>query len=541
MHNTWFKEAVGYQIYPRSFQDSNQDGIGDLPGIIRRIPELKALGIDFIWLNPVYASPNVDNGYDISDFRAIHPDFGTMADMEELIASAHRYNIKLIMDLVVNHTSDQHPWFQEAQKSKDNPYREFYHWVDATKDTPPNDWRSFFGGSTWTYQEKTQQAYFHIFAKEQPDLNWKNETMRHEIYDMIRWWLDKGIDGFRLDAISHIQKEDWSFTITDNPWAPFMNVKGIDVYMTELKEVFDDYQCMTVGEASGVSSKKAKEWTDDTGYLDMIFELEHMVRKGKKGEERVDPFGFKQVMMRWQEDLQPIGWNALYLENHDLPRSISIFGDGSIHSAKALAMGYFFLRGTPFIYQGQELGVENYPFTSIDQVNGQDTIAFYQRLRQTESKDEALKQALNFSRDHSRTPMQWDETKYSGFSTVTPWLAVNPDYKERNQQNEANDPSSLWNFYRQMIALRKQEPALLGGEIRFLLPEHPALFVYLRQANTQQVIVCVNLTDQFIDAKLPASICKKGKCLLTNQTRYDQLQQKMTFAPFDGYVIQISD
>lgn len=294
----WWKNAVGYQIYPRSFMDSNDDGIGDLKGIQSKLPYLKELGIDFIWLNPIYQSPNIDNGYDISDYQAINPEFGTLEDLKNLLEEAHAQGIRLIMDLVVNHTSDQHPWFIESRKDRENPYRDYYLWADATPEKMPNNWQSFFGGSTWTYDQQTKQAYFHVFAKEQPDLNWKNPAVREEIYQMIRWWLDFGIDGFRLDAISHIQKEPWDFKITDNPWAPFMNVSGIETYMSELREIFRSYDIMTVGEASGVNSKKAPFWThEEDGYIDMIFELEHQVRSGEPGQEVGDLLGFKKSLV----------------------------------------------------------------------------------------------------------------------------------------------------------------------------------------------------------------------------------------------------
>jgi len=293
MKNTWWKSAIGYQVYPRSFKDSNGDGIGDIKGIISKLPYLKSLGIDFIWLNPIYKSPNVDNGYDISDYESIETDFGTLDDFKSLLKKAHKIDIKIILDLVVNHTSDQHRWFLESKKSKTNPYRDYYMWANATPEKMPNEWINFSKKSTWTYDSTTKQAYFHVFAPQQPDLNWKNPRMRADIYKMIRWWLDLGVDGFRLDAISHIQKESWEYDSKNNPWSPFMNVKGIEKYMGEMRDIFNEYSIMTVGEASGVSSKQAPDWTDSKrdGYINMIFELEHNVRKGEPGHEQIDILG----------------------------------------------------------------------------------------------------------------------------------------------------------------------------------------------------------------------------------------------------------
>ena len=404
-----FHKMVGYQIYPKSFKDSNGDGLGDIKGIIEKLPYLRELGVDFLWINPIYKSPQIDGGYDISDFYAIDEMFGTLDDFQTLLKEAHDLDLKIMLDLVVNHTSDQHPWFIESQKSKDNPYRDYYLWEDASPNQMPNEWISFFGGSTWAYDEKTKQAYFHVFAKEQPDLNWKNPKVCQEIYKMIRWWLDLGIDGFRLDAISHIQKMPWSYKIKswkgNGPWIPFMNVSGIETYMAELKAIFDEYGALTVGEASGVQSTEAPDWTDESGYINMIFELEHNVRKAND-QSQGDTYGYKKVIMRWQKDLLSRGWNALYIENHDQPRSIDTFGNGSIESAKALAVSYMLLRGTPFIYQGQEFGMSNFPFTDSKQLRSDEIIKQYDQLLTKLSEKEALEEVSKNSREHSRTPLQ---------------------------------------------------------------------------------------------------------------------------------------
>jgi alpha-glucosidase len=534
----WWQNAVGYQIYPRSFFDSNGDGIGDIKGIIEKLPYLKELGVDFIWLNPMYKSPNVDNGYDISDYQDIAAEYGNMADFQALLKAAHAMDLKLILDLVINHTSDQHPWFVEAKKGKDNPYRNYYHWQDATESKLPNNWQSFFGGPTWTLDETSIQAYFHVFAPEQPDLNWKNEAVRKEIYQMIRWWLDMGIDGFRLDAISHIQKEPWDFQITANPWAPFMNVAGIDEYMKDLQHIFNEYDVMTVGEASGVSSKRAVNWTDKDGYLDMIFELEHNVRMGKPGEERINLLGFKKVIARWQKDLGQKGWNALYIENHDNPRFNSILGNETSKSAKALALMYLFLRGTPFIYQGQELGMTNYPFQDIAEINAKDTLSYYERLL-AEKNDEALKLATAWTRDHARTPMQWNTTKNSGFTTGYPWLKVNPNYEKINVATESKDPDSVLNFYRQLIALRKKEETFSTGTFTLLAANDPDIFTYLR-TGTKQFLIVTNISQKVRTLSLPKKIWQKNWQLViaNDKTAPRTVTQHMKINPYDAWLFE---
>ncbi|MDA9470523.1 glycoside hydrolase family 13 protein [Enterococcus sp. 5H] len=531
--NSWWKNAVGYQIYPRSFKDSNHDGIGDLNGIRQKLPYLKELGIDFIWINPIYASPNVDNGYDISDYQAIHEDFGTMDDFQNLLNEAHQLDLKIIMDLVVNHTSDQHPWFLESRKSTDNPYRNYYHWADATKDKMPNDWQSFFGGSTWTYDETTEQAYFHVFAKEQPDLNWKNPKVRQEIYQMIRWWLELGIDGFRIDAISHIQKEPWDFTITDNQWAPFMNVTGIETYLEELKAIFNEYNVMTVGEASGVPHNEAANWTGDNGYFNMIFELEHCQRIGEQGRQKGSIPDLKHYLNLWQTSLANDGWNALYLENHDTPRSVSVFGDDSPEAAKALATILLLLKGTPFIYQGQEIGMTNYPFRSIEEIDAADTIHFYQTLLdQGKMTTEALAIAVNWSRDHSRTPFQWEDTLHGGFSTTNPWLAVNNNYQTIN----AAQKNSVFQHYQSLIHLRKQHDAFINGSFQLIAPEHPTIFAYTRTAESESWLVLVQLDRAQTTFSLPTSwnYSDWEEIITTDEAR--PLNQEMLLADFEAHV-----
>ncbi|WEV44876.1 alpha-glucosidase [Streptococcaceae bacterium ESL0687] len=531
-----FKSLVGYQIYPKSFKDSNADGMGDISGIIEKLPYLSDLGIDFIWLNPLYKSPQVDGGYDISDFYQVDQMFGTLDDLKKLIKEAHALGIKLIMDLVINHTSDQHPWFLESKKSKDNPYRDYYHWEDAEPDKMPNDWKSFFGGSTWTYDDQTGQAYFHVFAKEQPDLNWKNPKLREEIYQMIRWWLDLGIDGFRLDAISHIQKEDWSFEIKgphgNDPWEPFMNVRGIEEYMLKIKEIFDDYGALTVGEASGVTSKAARSWTGSKGYIDMIFELEHNAKEENNPNNKIDLKVYKETIIRWQEDLSEEGWNALYIENHDNPRSIDVFGDGSLQSAKALAVHYMLLRGTPFIYQGQEIGMTNFPFENINQFEAPESRNYYEALLKEglDPKDSLTRVAV-VSRDNSRTPMQWTNQLEAGFTSAKPWFPLNPNYREINVAENEHDPKSLLSLYKKLISLKHERKEISEGSIEFYDRENPQIFSYKRSHEGRELLVLVNLSATPTSTSF--NDFEGFKELTLDQTGLKPLSSKMDLDPFE--------
>ncbi len=510
MEKKWWKEAVGYQIYPRSFKDSNNDGIGDLNGIREKLPYLKELGIDFIWINPVYDSPNVDNGYDISNYQEVLSEFGTMADFDCLLDEAHQVGLKVIMDLVINHTSDQHEWFVEARKSKENPYRDYYIWHDSVNGEPPSDWVSIFGGSVWEFDEETNQYYFHAFAKEQPDLNWENESLKQDVFQMISWWLDKGIDGFRIDAISHIKKDAFHLPIdAKNVAARYQNISGIGEYLKELKQTFDRYDIMTVGEASGVSAEEAEEWAGDDGYFDMIFEFEH-IGLWKKEEEQVPIRSFKQALSRWQYALDGKGWNALYMENHDVPRSVSVFGSDNEEyraiSAKGLAMMYLFLQGTPFIYQGQEIGMTNMKFASINEIDALDSKHIYQdMLAQGIDRQTALDTISRTTRDNARTPMQWTDSEYGGFSETQPWLTVNPNTKEINVERQLQDPQSVLHFYRQLIQLRKENETLIYGGFTELISDHEQIYAYLRTTEKELFFILVNLSDRSADYQLPSS------------------------------------
>lgn len=534
----WWKEAVGYQIYPASFKDSNNDGIGDINGIRQKLSYLKELGIDFIWINPIYQSPFVDNGYDISDYQAILKKFGTMDEFDALLAEAHQMGIKIIMDLVINHSSDQHEWFIESRQSVDNPYRDYYIWVDGTPDQAPNEWQSIFGGSAWQYDEQTGQYYLHIFAKEQPDLNWESDKLKDELFTMIRWWLDKGIDGFRLDAISHVKKDEYSVKATENPFSPFQNVSGIEDHLTELKNVFDEYDIMTVGEASGVSASEGPEWVGENGYFDMIFEFDHISIWKHEKDGDLDVLSLKQSLSAWQRALDGKGWNALYMENHDVPRCVSVFGDTSPAywqvSAKAIAMMYFFLQGTPFIYQGQEIGMTNLPFSSIDEIDAVDSRRLYQQLLDEGcSEEEALDIVANTTRDNSRTPMQWNDHLYAGFSEVAPWLLVNPNHQMINVADQTNDPESILSFYKKMIALRRENKGLVYGSFNEYLPENEQLFVYERVLDEERYLIIVNLTDEAATYTLPTEIKTTWEVLLENQSG-QEFQSSGTFAPYEA-------
>ncbi|STD23999.1 glycoside hydrolase family 13 protein [Enterococcus mundtii] len=538
----WWKEAVGYQIYPASFKDSNNDGIGDINGIRQKLSYLKELGIDFIWINPIYQSPFVDNGYDISDYQAILKKFGTMDEFDALLAEAHQMGIKIIMDLVINHSSDQHEWFIESRQSVDNPYRDYYIWVDGTPDQAPNEWQSIFGGSAWQYDEQTGQYYLHIFAKEQPDLNWESDKLKDELFTMIRWWLDKGIDGFRLDAISHVKKDEYSVKATENPFSPFQNVSGIEDHLTELKNVFDEYDIMTVGEASGVSASEGPEWVGENGYFDMIFEFDHISIWKHEKDGDLDVLSLKQSLSAWQRALDGKGWNALYMENHDVPRCVSVFGDTSPAywqvSAKAIAMMYFFLQGTPFIYQGQEIGMTNLPFSSIDEIDAVDSRRLYQQLLDEGcSEEEALDIVANTTRDNSRTPMQWNDHLYAGFSEVAPWLLVNPNHQMINVADQTNDPESILSFYKKMIALRRENKGLVYGSFNEYLPENEQLFVYERVLEEERYLIIVNLTDEAATYTLPTEIKTTWEVLLENQSG-QEFQSSGTFAPYEARLYQ---
>lgn len=520
MKHVWWKEAVAYQIYPRSFMDSNGDGIGDLRGIISKLDYLKNLGIDVIWVCPFFKSPNDDNGYDISDYQDIMDEFGTMQDFDDLLKACHDRGIKLILDLVINHTSDEHPWFIESRSSKDNPKRDWYIWQDGKPDgSEPNNWESIFHGSAWLWDEKTEQYFMHIFSKRQPDLNWENPEVRHALYDMVNWWLDKGIDGFRVDAISHIKKIDGYADLPNPQKLPYVNSMkghcnrpGIHDFLTELKqETFDKYDIMTVGEASGVTTDDVHLWvSEEEGKFNMIFQFEHLHLWGTDSDKGVDLVKLKKILSSWQTILHNKGWNALFLENHDLARSVSTWGnDQELREASAKAFGlmYFFMQGTPFIYQGQEIGMTNARFDSIYDYDDVGMKNYYEiELAKGRSHEELMNIIWTKGRDNSRTPMQWDATPNAGFTTGKPWMKVNPNHDTINVASELANPDSILNFYKNMIRVRKANPTLVYGEYVLHLPLDEQLFVYTRTEGADKWLVVANLSEQPASFEAPKTL-----------------------------------
>lgn len=536
----WWKAATAYQIYPRSFYDSNQDGIGDIAGIIAKLDYLAELGIDLVWICPFYQSPNDDNGYDISDYQAIHPDFGNLDDVDRLISAAHERGIRIIMDLVINHTSDEHPWFIESRQSKTSPKRDWYIWRDgceATAEKPtlePNNWESIFHGSAWQYDADTAQYYLHLFSKKQPDLNWQNPEVKQALFAMIHWWLARGIDGFRVDAISHIQKQP-GLPSLPNPkrldhvssFDYHMNVDGIEQHLYELRDqAFAPFDIVTVGEANGVEAQDALTWvaeataTDKGGIFNMIFQFEHMkLWAEEQSRDQFDLVEFKQILTRWQNALEGKGWNALYLENHDQARSINTFANVNhwYGSATALAACYFLMKGTPFIYQGQEIGMVNHQFTSLAEFNDVSAKNLIIKLQQQGQTDAQILTLLNqVSRDHSRLPMQWNNTPFAGFSEVTPWLAVNPNYSEINVEQQSHDPYSILQFYKQLIALRKNNHSLIVGRYQLLLDNDTNIYAYQRISSDHTWTIITNLSDKEVVVDLDSD--QLGELVLDNQT-----------------------
>jgi oligo-1,6-glucosidase len=505
----WWKEAVVYQVYPRSFMDSNGDGIGDLKGIISRLDYLKDLGVDVLWLSPVYPSPNADNGYDVSNYRAIADEFGTMDDFDELLAGVHRRGMKLLMDLVVNHTSDQHPWFLQSRSSKDNPYRDYYIWRPGKNGQEPNNWQSYFSCSAWEYDDMTDEYYLHLFTRHQPDLNWENPKVRDEIYDMMTWWLDKGIDGFRMDVINGLAKAPG---LPDAPshgqrryvWGGefFLNVPRVHDYLQEMhRRVLSKYDIMTVGETGFVTTEHAKLYAgEDRNELSMVFQFEHMGLDG--GEDKWDckPWSLlelKKVMSQWQNDLYGVAWNSLYLTNHDQPRALSRFGDDRnypVESAKMLATFLHLQQGTPFIYQGEEIGMTNMIFDNLVDYRDVEIFNLWRDRAETGETDLGrLMHAISLkARDNARTPMQWDDSAHAGFTRGVPWIKVNPNYPQVNVQRSLTDDNSVWHYYRKLIALRKKHPIMVYGKYDLILADHPEIYAYTRTLGSEVWLVVCN-------------------------------------------------
>ena len=514
----WWKEAVIYQIYPRSFADSNGDGIGDLKGITAHLDYLEKLGIDVIWLSPVYRSPNDDNGYDISDYRDIMTDFGTMDDFEEMLERAHERGIRIVMDLVVNHTSDEHAWFVESRKAKDNPYRDYYIWRDPKNGKEPNNWESCFSGSAWQFDEKTGMYYLHCFSKKQPDLNWENEKVRDEVYDMMTWWCEKGIDGFRMDVISMISKvpglpdgplKDSGLYGDLNPCV--CNGPRVHEFLQEMnRRVLSKYDLLTVGEAAGVTIDEAKKYANNEGTeLGMVFQFEHMDTLqakesvvGKWTTAKPKMSAVREILNKWEIELEGKAWNSLYWDNHDQPRAVSRFGDDSdrwrVLSAKMLAVCLHMMKGTPYIYQGEEIGMTNTRFESLADCRDIEEINAYNQYvteHQMVDPQTMLRCFDTVGRDNARTPMQWDDSDNAGFTTGTPWIAVNPNYLKINAKEALADPESIFYFYQKLIRLRHENPVIVYGVFRPLMMDSDTVYAYERELEGRRLVVACNWTD----------------------------------------------
>lgn len=515
MKKAWWKEAVVYQIYPRSFMDSNGDGIGDLNGITEKLDYLKELGIDVIWLSPVYQSPNDDNGYDISDYQAIMTEFGTMEDYDRMLARAHELGIKIMMDLVVNHTSDEHAWFVESRKSVDNPYRDFYIWRKGKEDgKEPNNWGSCFSGSAWKYDEQTDMYFLHLFSKKQPDLNWDNPKVRNHVFDMMNWWCEKGIDGFRMDVISLISKPEGlpDGIPGENGYADSGCANGPHVheYLQEMnRKVLSKYDLITVGEAAGVTLEEAKKYANaDGSELNMVFQFEHVsgsehekTHYGKWDGHKMPLPEWKANLSKWQTGLSHEAWNSLYLSNHDQPRSVSRYGNDSEEyrerSAKLLATCLHMMQGTPYVYQGEELGMCNAYFDKLEDYRDIESINAYHELTEQcgVSHEEMMGYLKRISRDNARTPMQWDDSKNAGFTTGTPWLKVNSNYPEVNAKAQVNDPDSVFSYYKKLIRLRHENEIIVYGDYELLEAESEETFIYKRTYENEHLMVLCNFTD----------------------------------------------
>lgn len=501
----WWQNSVVYQIYPRSFQDSNGDGIGDIQGIIKRLDYLQELGIDAVWLSPVCKSPQDDNGYDISDYQDIDPMFGNLDDMEQLINEAKKRNIRIIMDLVLNHSSDEHRWFTEAKKSKDNPYHDYYVWRDGEEGVYPNDMNSVFGGPAWEWVPELKQYYFHQFSVKQPDLNWENPKLRREIYDMILWWMDKGVGGFRLDVIDQIAKEP-DLKITNNG-------PRLHEFIQELsRETFQKGDLITVGEAWGADIDRAKLYSKPDGSeFSMVFQFEHMMLDQEPGKEKWDfcPLPFvklKKCLEKWQKELHGCGWNSLFWDNHDLPRIVSRWGNDReyrVEAAKMLATVLHGMEGTPYVYQGEELGMTNVRFDSIEQYQDIEIRNMYrERLEKGYAEKDIMESIYAKGRDNARTPMQWDDTENAGFTTGTPWLGVNPNYTEINARSQLQDENSVFHYYKKLIHLRKENSIFVDGDFTLLLPEDENIFAYVREYEGRKLLVAANFTDKEVECPL---------------------------------------
>ncbi|PTX55305.1 trehalose-6-phosphate hydrolase [Melghirimyces profundicolus] len=555
----WWRKAVVYQIYPKSFKDTTGNGTGDLPGIIEKLDYLKELGVDVLWLTPIYASPQRDNGYDISDYYRIHEEYGTMEDFENLLREAHERGLKIMLDIVVNHTSTDHPWFREARKSKDNPYRDFYIWKEGKDGTPPTNWRSKFGGSAWEKEESTGEYYLHLFDVTQADLNWEHPPVRREVYEMMRWWLDKGVDGFRLDVINLISK-DPRFPDDDGSVPPgdgrkfYTDGPRVHEYLQEMnREVFSRYDMMTVGEMSSTSIPECIRYTrPDRRELNMTFNFHHLKADYPGGEKWVrgelDFPALKRTLAEWQTRMSENGgWNALFWCNHDQPRIVSRYGDDGRYrkeSAKMLATVIHLMQGTPYIYQGEEIGMTNPDFHSIDDYRDVETLNMYRiLLEEGRSEEEVMELIRERSRDNSRTPMQWDASENAGFSDGTPWIRVAANHGEINVEEALADPDSILYHYKELIRLRKECDIVTTGDFRLLLEDHPDLFVYLRSGEGEKWLVVNNFKKHEVSFSLPAEVASlsgwKGELLLSNYPDSPKELREQTLRPFESVVYRL--
>lgn len=558
MEKRWWKESVVYQIYPRSFCDSNGDGIGDLNGITSKLDYLKELGVDVIWLSPVYKSPNDDNGYDISDYQDIMDEFGTMEDFDRMLATAHEKGIKIMMDLVVNHTSDEHKWFIESRKSTDNPYRDYYIWRPAKEDgSLPNNWGSCFSGPAWEYDKTTDMYFLHLFSKKQPDLNWDNPAVRQEVFDMMNWWLEKGVDGFRMDVISLISKEQPELPDKEpgiNGYATFnvsANGPHVHEYLQEMRQkALNNADTITVGECSGVTLEEAKKYArSDEKELNMVFQFEHMdvdsdEKAGKWTTRKMDLRDLKKILTRWQKGLQDIAWNSLYWENHDQPRSVSRFGNDSDEyreiSAKMLATCIHMMQGTPYVYQGEELGMTNCPFNTLENFRDLESInAFHELTEQGKMTEEEMMAAIGYKgRDNARTPMQWDDSANAGFSdaSATPWIMVNPNYTKINAKDQISREDSVFKYYQKLIKLRHESDLIVYGTYDLILDDDKDIYAYIRTLGDEKLIVYCNFSENTREVELPEEFTD-GKILISNYNDA-KVSEKITLRPYEAIVIQ---
>lgn len=551
----WWKEVTAYQVYLKSFKDSNGDGVGDIQGLIEKLDYLRDLGIGLIWISPMYKSPNDDNGYDISDYKDIMGEYGTMEDFDVLLRECHKREIKLIIDLVINHTSDEHEWFVEAKSSLDNAKRNYYIWRKGKNGKKPNNWESIFRGSAWDKTGETDEFYMHLFSKKQPDLNWENEEVRKELYNMINWWLMKGVDGFRVDAISHIKKED-GLPDMPNPkgleyvssFDKHMNVEGIHKYLEELKrETFDKFDIVTVGEANGVTTEKTEDLEQWIGYekgkFNMVFQFGHLNLWDRGDKDAFDLVKFKKALSKWQYALEGKGWNALYIENHDLPRSISMWGNEKmrIESAKAFAMVYFLQQGTPFIYQGQEIGMTNPSYEHIDDYDDVGTRnEYFEGIKNGISSEVMMERIKLTSRVNSRSPMQWNAEKNSGFSTGNTWSKINKNYKEVNVEKELADKDSILNFYKNLTKIRNGRDALIYGKYDLLLEKHKEIYAYTRTYGDEKYIIIVNLSMKEVEFKSKYDL-KLENILLHNYKNVEENTKSFTMKAYECRLYKVGE